>query len=101
VYLRYGPLCALLRTIGGKLGKPVLMTPEGGSQEHPVLGYEPALGKVTPRLTGGTGKRTMTRTRAAGGRPLVGCPPAAQVRQSAVKYSGPAVKRALKYRDLL
>ena len=42
-------LCAFLRTIGSRLGKPVLMTPEGGSQEHPVLGYDPALGKVTSR----------------------------------------------------
>lgn len=42
-------LCAFLRAIGGRLGKPVLMTPEGGSQEHPVLGYDPALGKVTLR----------------------------------------------------
>ena len=40
-------LCAFLRTIGSRLGKPVLMTPEGGSQEHPVLGYDPALNKVT------------------------------------------------------
>lgn len=40
-------LCAFLRAIGSRLGKPVLMTPEGGSQEHPVLGYDPDLGKVT------------------------------------------------------
>lgn len=40
-------LCAFLRAIGSRLGKPVLMTPEGGSQERPVLGYDPALGKVT------------------------------------------------------
>jgi hypothetical protein len=39
-------LCALLRTIGAGLGKPVLMTSEGGSAEHPVLGFDPALGKV-------------------------------------------------------
>lgn len=31
------------------LGHVGLMTPEGGSQEHPVLGYDPALGKVTLR----------------------------------------------------
>jgi hypothetical protein len=42
-------LCAFLRAIGSRLGKPVLMTPEGGSQEHPVLGYDPALGKVALR----------------------------------------------------
>jgi hypothetical protein len=42
-------LCAFLRAIGSRLGKPVLMTPEGGSQEHPVLGYDPALDKVTLR----------------------------------------------------
>lgn len=42
-------LCAFLQAIGSRLGKPVLMTPEGGSQEHPVLGYDPALGKVTVR----------------------------------------------------
>ena len=42
-------LCAFLRAIGSRLGKPVLMTPEGGSQEHPVLGYDPALNKVTLR----------------------------------------------------
>jgi len=42
-------LCVFLRTIGGRLGKPVLMTPEGGSQEHPILGYDPGLGKVTLR----------------------------------------------------
>lgn len=42
-------LCTFLRAIGSRLGKPVLMTPEGGSQERSVLGYDPALGKVTPR----------------------------------------------------
>ena len=42
-------LCAVLMAIGGRLGKPVLMTPEGGSQQHPVLGYDPDLGKVTLR----------------------------------------------------
>ncbi|HEX5298461.1 MAG TPA: hypothetical protein VFW50_15870 [Streptosporangiaceae bacterium] len=39
-------LCGLLRAIGGKLGKPVLMTAEGGRREHPVLGFDPALNKV-------------------------------------------------------
>jgi hypothetical protein len=39
-------LCGLLHAIGGKLGKPALMTSEGGSQEHPVLGFDPALNKV-------------------------------------------------------
>jgi hypothetical protein len=39
-------LCGLLRAIGGKLGKPVLMTAEGGRREHPVLGFDPALDKV-------------------------------------------------------
>jgi len=39
-------LCDFLHAIGSELDKPVLMTPEGGSQEHPVLGYDPALGKV-------------------------------------------------------
>jgi hypothetical protein len=42
-------LCAFLRAIGSRLGKPVLMTPESGSQEHPVLGYDSDLGKVTLR----------------------------------------------------
>jgi hypothetical protein len=42
-------LCVFLRAIGSRLGKPVLMTPEGGSQEHLVLGYDPDLGKVTLR----------------------------------------------------
>ena len=42
-------LCAFVRAIGSRLGKPVLMIPEGGSQEHPVLGYSPALNKVTLR----------------------------------------------------
>ncbi|AQZ67215.1 hypothetical protein BKM31_42345 [[Actinomadura] parvosata subsp. kistnae] len=39
-------LCDFLRAIGRELGKPVLMTPEGGSQEHVVLGFDPAAGKV-------------------------------------------------------
>ncbi|WP_336212636.1 hypothetical protein [Nonomuraea sp. LPB2021202275-12-8] len=39
-------LCDFLRAIGSELGKPVLMTPEGGSQEHPVLGFDPVVSKV-------------------------------------------------------
>ncbi|MEV4552129.1 tyrosine-type recombinase/integrase [Nonomuraea wenchangensis] len=38
-------LCDFLRAIGSELGKPVLMTPEGGSQD-PVLGFDPVVGKV-------------------------------------------------------
>jgi hypothetical protein len=33
-------LCAFFATIGRRLGKPVLMAPEGDG-EHPVLGYRP------------------------------------------------------------
>lgn len=40
-------LCSFLRAIGRCLGKPVLMTNEGGSEEHPVLGYDPVKDKVT------------------------------------------------------
>jgi hypothetical protein len=43
-------LCAFMRTIGTRLGKPVLMTSEGESQEHPILGYDPALNEVTLRI---------------------------------------------------
>jgi hypothetical protein len=39
-------VCAFLREIGQELGKPVLMTPECGSQAHPVLGFDPALNRV-------------------------------------------------------
>ena len=42
-------LSAFLRAIGNRLGKPVLVTAEGGSQEHPVLGYDPDLCKVALR----------------------------------------------------
>jgi hypothetical protein len=42
-------LCAFLHAIGSRLGKPVLMTSEGGSQERPVLGYDPALARVILR----------------------------------------------------
>ncbi|NRQ34512.1 hypothetical protein HII36_22060 [Nonomuraea sp. NN258] len=38
-------LCDFLRAIGSELGKPVLMTPEGGSLD-PVLGFDPVVGKV-------------------------------------------------------
>lgn len=39
-------LCGFLGDIGRKLGKPVLMTSEGGSQADPVLGFDPALDRV-------------------------------------------------------
>lgn len=39
-------LCGFLAEIGRALGKPVLMTSEGGSQGHPVLGFDPALDRV-------------------------------------------------------
>ncbi|KOX21632.1 hypothetical protein ADK67_26195 [Saccharothrix sp. NRRL B-16348] len=39
-------LCRFLGEIGRKLGKPVLMTSEGGSQAHPVLGFDPVLDRV-------------------------------------------------------
>ncbi|MEX2981262.1 hypothetical protein [Streptomyces sp. C36] len=38
-------LCAFLGTLGRSLGKPVRMTGEG-DYENPVLGFEPALGRV-------------------------------------------------------
>jgi hypothetical protein len=38
-------LCRFFTTIGRALGKPVLMTPEGGGNE-PVLGYDPASDQV-------------------------------------------------------
>jgi hypothetical protein len=37
--------CAFLATIGRRLGKPVLMAPEG-DEEHPVLGYRPETARV-------------------------------------------------------
>ncbi|WP_091052240.1 hypothetical protein [Nocardioides sp. YR527] len=40
-------LCLFLREIWHGVGKPVLMTNEGGSKEHPVLGYDPVMDKVT------------------------------------------------------
>ncbi|MFG6200315.1 hypothetical protein [Nonomuraea sp. JJY05] len=42
---RLDVLCAFLRAIGGRLGKPVVMTPEGGP-EHPVLGFDVTTGRV-------------------------------------------------------
>lgn len=42
-------LCAFLRAIGSTLSKPALMAPEGGGTKHTVLGYDPALDKVTLR----------------------------------------------------
>ncbi|MEU4765278.1 hypothetical protein AB0H12_18665 [Actinosynnema sp. NPDC023794] len=39
-------LCGFFGEIGRKLGKPVLMTSEGGSQAHPVLGFDPVLDRV-------------------------------------------------------
>ena len=39
-------LCGFLGEIGRELGKPVLMTSEGGSQAHPVLGFDPVLDRV-------------------------------------------------------
>ncbi|MEU8383955.1 hypothetical protein [Streptosporangium sp. NPDC048865] len=40
-------LCGFLRAIGRRLGKPVLMTPEGDDR-HPVLGFDVATGRVVP-----------------------------------------------------
>ncbi|MFJ8009955.1 hypothetical protein [Streptomyces fagopyri] len=38
---RLDVLCGFLRTIGHRLGKPVVMTPEGDwDQNHPVLGFD-------------------------------------------------------------
>ncbi|WP_329375888.1 hypothetical protein OG625_00740 [Streptomyces sp. NBC_01351] len=40
-------LCGFLRAIGGRLGKPVVMTPEGDwDQSHPVLGFDVASDRV-------------------------------------------------------
>jgi hypothetical protein len=41
-------LCGFLGEIGRRLNKPVFMAPEGGSQDHPVLGFDPALDRVVP-----------------------------------------------------
>lgn len=39
-------LCGFLGEIGRELGKPVLMTSEGGSQAHAVLGFDPVSNRV-------------------------------------------------------
>ncbi|MFK0245498.1 hypothetical protein ACIQUM_12415 [Amycolatopsis azurea] len=39
-------LCGFLAEIGRKLGKRVLMLPEGGSQARPILGFDPAVDRV-------------------------------------------------------
>ncbi len=39
-------LCTFLSEIGRELRKPVLMTSEGGSQAHPVLGFDPVFNRV-------------------------------------------------------
>ena len=41
-------LCHLLSDIGRELGKPVVMTSEGGSLAHPVLAFDPFLDRVVP-----------------------------------------------------
>ncbi|MFC5831412.1 hypothetical protein [Nonomuraea insulae] len=42
---RLDVLCGFLRAFGRRLGKPVVMTPEGGP-EHPVLGFDVTTGRV-------------------------------------------------------
>ncbi|MBG0833114.1 hypothetical protein HS041_36015 [Planomonospora sp. ID67723] len=44
---RLDVLCGFLRAIGRRLGKPVLMTPEGFSR-YPILGFDVAAGRVAP-----------------------------------------------------
>lgn len=39
-------LCGFLAEIGRELGKPVVMTSEGGSPTHPILGFNPVLDRV-------------------------------------------------------
>ncbi|ASO21533.1 hypothetical protein FHR81_003176 [Actinoalloteichus hoggarensis] len=39
-------LCGFLAEIGRELGKPLIMTSEGGSRLHPVLGFDPVLDRV-------------------------------------------------------
>ena len=39
-------LCGFLAEIGRALGKPVVLTSEGGSPAHPVLGFDPVLDRV-------------------------------------------------------
>ena len=55
-------LCRMLYAIGSHLGKPALMVPEGGSQQYPVLGFDPVLGKVALLVD-----RTLTPTPARRG----------------------------------
>ncbi|MGR3867345.1 hypothetical protein ACUXZZ_02025 [Streptomyces graminifolii] len=44
---RLDVLCGLLRAIGRRLGKPVVMTPEGDwDRSRPVLGFDPESGRV-------------------------------------------------------
>lgn len=44
---RLDVLCGFLRAIGRRLGKPVVMTPEGDwDQSHPVLGVDVASDRV-------------------------------------------------------
>lgn len=42
---RLDEFCGLLRAIGRRLGKPVLMDPEG-DYGHPVLGFDPEIDRV-------------------------------------------------------
>ncbi|WP_215455915.1 hypothetical protein [Streptomyces sp. ATCC 21386] len=42
---RLDAFCGFLRDLGRHLGKPVVMCPEG-AYDHPVLGYDPVLGRV-------------------------------------------------------
>ncbi|MFE7837868.1 hypothetical protein ACFU53_18030 [Streptomyces sp. NPDC057474] len=42
---RLDAFCGFLRSIGHRLGKPVLMCPEG-ADDCPVLGFDPASGRV-------------------------------------------------------
>ncbi|MFM9558452.1 MULTISPECIES: hypothetical protein [Streptomyces] len=42
---RLDAFCGFLHTLGHRLARPVLMCPEG-ADDHPVLGYDPALDRV-------------------------------------------------------
>jgi hypothetical protein len=42
---RWDALCGFLRAVGRRLGKPVVMTPEG-EPERPVLGFDVTTGRV-------------------------------------------------------
>ncbi|MFE7215548.1 hypothetical protein ACFU93_37710 [Streptomyces sp. NPDC057611] len=46
---RLDVFCGFLREIGRRLGKPVLMNPEG-DYGHPVLGFDPRLEGCSPRI---------------------------------------------------